>query len=502
MKTSKIGTIMPWAGDGNEGDLLSNIPKGWILCDGTVHPASRYPLLTSLLGNSYGGSTITGDFPHYTGTCKVPDISTRCMMDLEPAMLNQAAYQYGQSSAATVVGNLVSGDGLTTSIPTLISADTDLAFNPLPSINLVGKMTNITLNPPSFQTTVSTVARKLGINHMPYHNHGGTYNRASAGAAPPDVFSPSSMQIGGSRPFPNSCGTGTWNTATFTQITNAETWCNGRLPVTFYDENTLISTDKFYEFTSSANQDYSGIPANTAQARPIDSLIYTGPFSSIPVKTHREATWEGLFPRPMEFSNRRNYFGLNTGVIGSTGLQDDPESVGIKVVGNVTIVAGQTTVSLPAGTLIGTNYTQIVPLMFVKSASTTGTFMASGTQVLSVSRLSGSSTADYVYQIELSEVIGGAGSTTTQLSFRHGTYPTTLNSQASAQDPATFSFGSHNHASFDITMNVGSLSGPSTHPINDMSIGNVAPETISGALNIIANIANPSLNVVYLIRAY
>jgi hypothetical protein len=35
-----------------------------------------------------------------------------------------------------------------------------------------------------------------------------------------------------------------------------------------------------------------------------------------------------------------------------------------------------------------------------------------------------------------------------------------------------------------------------------MSVGNIAPETISGALNIIANISNPSLNVVYLIRAY
>ena len=28
MKTAKIGTIMPWAGDGNDGFALSNLPKG------------------------------------------------------------------------------------------------------------------------------------------------------------------------------------------------------------------------------------------------------------------------------------------------------------------------------------------------------------------------------------------------------------------------------------------------------------------------------------------
>ena len=82
MKTAKIGTIMLWAGDGNDGDLLSNVPTGWILCDGRVYPGSRYPLLTSVLGNSYGGTPLTGDFPHYVGTIKLPDITGRCMMDL------------------------------------------------------------------------------------------------------------------------------------------------------------------------------------------------------------------------------------------------------------------------------------------------------------------------------------------------------------------------------------------------------------------------------------
>ena len=34
MRAAKIGTIMPWGGDGGTGFLESNIPKGWITCKG------------------------------------------------------------------------------------------------------------------------------------------------------------------------------------------------------------------------------------------------------------------------------------------------------------------------------------------------------------------------------------------------------------------------------------------------------------------------------------
>ena len=62
MRVAKVGTIMPWAGDGNEGFALGNVPQGWILCDGKIYSASRYPLLASEIGNTYGGSGLTGNF--------------------------------------------------------------------------------------------------------------------------------------------------------------------------------------------------------------------------------------------------------------------------------------------------------------------------------------------------------------------------------------------------------------------------------------------------------
>lgn len=500
---------MPWAGDGNEGNLLSNIPTGWILCDGRVYQASRYPLLASIIGNSYGGTPITGEFPHYVGTVKVPDITGRVLMDLEQNMLANTKYQYGQSDAYSKLFNLVVDDGLSVSVPTLISADTDLAFNVTSNIEFVGKMTggpnatNISISPPSFSTTIYTVPRKLGINHMPYHKHPGTYTSAQAFQAPPDTFSPSSMTVGGSRTLENNCGTSTWNEATFNNAENAETWCSGLSPITFYDENTLIQTNQFNTFISTVSYDYSKIPALTATARVLESQIYTDAFTSIPVTTHAEDAWTGMFPRPIETSNRRNYFGINTGTTGPTGLADDPEGRDIFTVGGVTITSGQSQITLPSGTDItdaNGGFTRIVPYMYITSNETLSAFIDKGTQVLNVVREGQS--PNYTYILDLSKPATGAGSVSGQVSFKYGTFPTTLNSTAAAQDPSSTTFQSHNHASFDLTMNNGNLSGPTTHPVTNVQRGDVVPETITGALNIIANIANPSLNVVYIIRAY
>jgi hypothetical protein len=501
MKTAKIGTIMIWGGDGNQGNLGSNVPKGWILCDGTVYPASRFPLLTSVIGNSYGGSEIAGQFPHYSGTSKVPNISSKCMMDLEPSMLNQTTYQYGQSDAFFVVGNLIVDDGLSVPIPTLISADTNLSFEPLPSSNFIGKMTDITLSPPNFQTTVYTVARKLSINHMPFHNHPGFYTGAATTGTAPAVYEPSSMGVGGNRQVDGNCGLLGWTEITFNNIEQAETWCGGKMPVTYYDEDTLVTTDSFRQFISTQDKSYSSVPSLTATARVLDTTEYTDAFSSIPKTTHAQPTWEGLFPRPIVTANRRNYFGYNTGIVGATGLQDDPETVAVVAVAT-TIVGASTFVTLPAGADLGTNYDKIVPGMLIKSATTTGVYIPATTQIVSVERLSGTSPANYVYRLELSQNIFGTGSVNTSVIISHGTFPTTLNTTESAQDPSLSALKSHNHGSFDITMSVGSLQGPTTHPVNNVSIGNVSAETITGALNIIANVANPSLNIVYIIRAY
>ena len=66
MRTAKIGTILPWGGDGGNGFLASNIPKGWIVCDGSTKDASDYPLLASMIGDTYGGDMTKAAGGNYT----------------------------------------------------------------------------------------------------------------------------------------------------------------------------------------------------------------------------------------------------------------------------------------------------------------------------------------------------------------------------------------------------------------------------------------------------
>lgn len=511
MKTAKVGTIMPWAGNASEGTLIDNVPHGWVLCDGRVYDADRYPLLASVIGNSYGGTNITGDFPHYLGTIKVPDITGRAMMDLEPFMITQSEYNAGQSDAYLKLvdsggESLVVGDGLEKSIPTLISADTDLAFTIDVDVPFVGKFTNgptggnIQVSDPAFTTTTYLYARKLGINHMPYHKHPGDYEKAVAGGPQPELFSPDSFTVGGNKSIGGGCGTVGWYEASLANPGEAPTWCNGAGLITYFDENTLIETYQFNEFISDSNNDYSQTPPQSASAVTYQSPNpYTGNFSGQPVTAHAQKAWTGLFPRPQEFTSRRNYFGFG-GTIGSTGLGDDPEAGQNAYLLSLSVTGGANFINIPAGTNIGPDYDGVVPNMLVSSSQSGVVKIAPGTQVLMVSRtgLSGA----YEYTVELDRNILGSGSSTIDIYFRHGTYPTTMNTTPQGQDPAGSVFGSHNHGSFEIIMEKGTLQGPTTHPVNDVSKGNVAPETIGGALNILANVACPSQNFVFIIRAF
>ena len=512
MKTAKIGTIMPWAGNGNDGSLPSNIPKGWILCNGRVYQADRYPLLSSVLGNSYGGTDITGDFPEYGGTVKVPDITGRVMMDLEPAMLFDPEYQAGQADAYLKLvdaagDDLVVDDGLTKSITTNISADTNISFSIPSDIEFSGKLrgganeTNITISNPSFTATVYTIGRKLGINHMPTHRHPGEYTTAVGGASGPELFYPSAFQVGGSQSGDAGCPDVSWLQASLSDP-DAPRWCNGAGFITYYDDTTLIETFEFNEFISTPDYDYSQIPPETAPDVIYDGLsAYTDTFTAKPITTHAQVAWEGFFPRPMEFFGSRNFFGYGTGFVDPTGIPDDPEYRPAQSF-DVLLQSGSTSFTIPAGTFIGTSFDYIRPFMLVKVDNEdygSGAYLERGTQVISISREG--SVGNYEYVVELSKNVVGAGTSTKTVTFRDGTYPTNLNRPPSGQDPTGQTFRAHDHGTFEIEMG-GGLKGPTTVPVNNVSKGDVLAQTINGALNISAQVANPSQNIVYIIRAY
>jgi len=522
MKSAKVGTIMPWSGDGNDGFSLSNIPKGWIVCGGQLENASRYPLLTSIIGDTYGANDeFGGNFPEYEGSIRMPNMTLKMPIDLEPNYLAQSEYQYGQSDAYNVLvtnsytGNaLVGGFGsisLTSPIPITISANTDIDFTVDPSLVMNAKMTNISIAPPDFSTTVYTINRKLGINHTPGHSHPGTYSKATAQFSGPHLFEPSNIVTGGgvSGSCVNDFG---YSECQLQDAATAPSWQNGRVQATYYGDEqhefTLPSGDRFYNFEGS---DYwAKVPAQNwppTQAHPSGlvaasdlSYIYNGTSStntftvtdSDVVKTHAMDAWTGLFPKPIEVGNRRNHFGPTTNY--------DPDTASAFTVSGVTIPANASSIDLPAGANIGSAYEldEVVPFMWVYLNGV----VRPGTQITGISR-EGNSTATYVYTIELSQPCANTTALSNQtLSFKHATYPTTTNNITSQLDPNSSSFLGHNHGSFELNQGRGSLAAPTTHPVNNVSLGTVSPENINDALNIIAEVSMPALICTFLIKAY
>ena len=162
MRTAKVGTILPWSGDGGTGFLVSNIPRGWIVCTGQTLKAADYPLLASNLGDTYGGSMVDLNGDHYpfpyigyeNAEFRLPQLSNRVMTDLENTDLNDPTYQHGQSDAQSVVGSLVQDYGETVSVTTTYEATSDIDFTLNIAGNLYFKFTNITLFAPDFIETI------------------------------------------------------------------------------------------------------------------------------------------------------------------------------------------------------------------------------------------------------------------------------------------------------------------------------------------------------------
>lgn len=592
---------MSWGGDGSEGFSASNIPKGWVVCDGSSLSASRYPLLASVIGDSYGGTNFAGEFPEYTGRFRVPNISARVLMDLEPSMLNEPKYLYNQYDAKDILGDLVKDDGFTTPINTLLLSESDIVFSlspidsgvinaidnigavsvdrkpgtygpiaasggtgegalftvvvanagtvsapiggaitvtidsggqgysdndvltffdvllgnggappltvqvnngsPVVSSNLTfsGKMTNIVVSNPDFNTSIYTVPRKLGINHMPSHPHPSTYPYAQATSSGPMEFRPANITTGGTAS--GECDGYGYVDCTLSDSTTAATWQDGYVLATYYadelSENTLPTTDKFLYFPPTGSYDYSKVPSANAPQRVINGTTYTTTFPDIPNKNHQQDAWTGMFPKPSaSHGNRRNYFGTSTL---TTNPPANPEAIPVFTVSGVVMTSGVTKLLLPTGTDLGTTFDKIVPFMWVTGS---GTGIPEGTQVLSITRTSGTTVATYVYEIELSNVTTDTAAGTETLTFKHGTYPTTINNVNDALDPTSNAFTSHGHGTFDIAMTRGTLNPPPTFPVNNVAINNVSPESLINALNIVIDASAPSVNITYIMRAY
>ena len=80
------------------------------------------------------------------------------------------------------------------------------------------------------------------------------------------------------------------------------------------------------------------------------------------------------------------------------------------------------------------------------------------------------------------------------------TYPTNLSHLG--EDFTDSLVGSHNHFSFDVSMNIGGLRVPPNIAVNNVQSYTVNVQDIPDALNILMDNQTPSQTVVMIIRAY
>ena len=438
MRAAKIGTIMPWGGDGNEGFLVSNIPKGWMVCKGQTVNASDYPLLASVIGDTYSATESMTDssgneyaFP-YIDTAAVftlPNLSAKCMVDIEASYLDQTKYRFGQDdpknkildSNGTKLGDLlVSGTGggatsYVSNVKTTWQATADIDFTLNLSGNLYFKFSGMLLQAPDFVETVYTMRRKLGINHTPSHSHADSIPTAQVNPSGPMVFRTdggvnqtgvASLGICGTTVTPVSC-----------EFKDAQptSWANGSTDITFYGngnyENTLPTMSGPMEFvTDSRGYNYWGhVPAtdwrqagsNGTGSNAFDTNRGSGPkaeyqrqtvsgsagntqsiVNTEPMKSHKTQAHTGMHPRPIIQRNRPNFFGYTrNGQTAPTqgGIVDHPEAMSPFQVSNVTLTENSNEISLPATVDLGrtystgsgasaaswTQYDAITPFMYV-----------------------------------------------------------------------------------------------------------------------------------------
>ena len=184
-RAAVIGTIIPWTGP------IGTIPNGWIICDGQKLLARDFPLLAQAIGDTYnsGLSDFSGNFPGYSGSITIPDLNNRVLMDIEDSYFtNVALGGTGKTidtdpDARALLSPLI-GDNVDNGATTIFTdVFIDVVFTLNDRTGYSGKITGNTFTPGEGARTLYFGPRKLGHQHIPRHNHTGTYETISLASA-------------------------------------------------------------------------------------------------------------------------------------------------------------------------------------------------------------------------------------------------------------------------------------------------------------------------------
>jgi hypothetical protein len=153
-KGTAIGTIISWSGD------ITNMPPGWIICDGKTLEVDDYPTLFDIIGYRYGGSG---------NSFNTPRLLNRAIVDYHPSHANVASIGLTSDFVARMgedTANSTSGR----------SSNIDLFFTISNVNNFSAKVTELGINSPSYSDELSVVPRVLGDHHTGSHSHPGEVN--------------------------------------------------------------------------------------------------------------------------------------------------------------------------------------------------------------------------------------------------------------------------------------------------------------------------------------
>jgi len=169
LKGLPIGAIIPWASD------QSNIPRGWVICNGRVLSNTTYPLLFNVIGNAYGGTEgSTFKLPPLTNSPKgIVDIFRghyNYLRDKGPAYAPETN-SISNDRFWQIIGRGNNGDeGGSTQVDWQSEIDVFGEF--IGSPNFLASYDEITISDGSFSDSTSYTETRLYDYHLQSHNHG------------------------------------------------------------------------------------------------------------------------------------------------------------------------------------------------------------------------------------------------------------------------------------------------------------------------------------------
>jgi microcystin-dependent protein len=505
MRAAQVGTILPWSGNARD------IPEGWLECNGQTLEAVDYPVLASIIGNTYGptnglngriyGNYILGD------QFRLPQLNTRVLADYEPSYVNISSLQMGQTYASGAVGGIIITNG-----------EVDITRTVTNPADLTSGSTNLQV------TTGSGTGLVINVSS----NNGGRAainNVASVGQ---------NFAIGDTLTIPASYFGGTDDVVLEVQWTLPSV--ADVLTPTAQGSTQLIAGDG----TVSSPPTSANAPADLNFVLS-DSANLTGQIRDFSVNPPSYFRSFYTIPRKLSKDHMPSHrHAAPSGVPGYNAADSDGQYVeGFQCPNVVTAVEGnQKQKALAPGS--GGDIDKVLPgvlyvTSFEEGVTLRETFAAIYSNFNSVG--AGLGVDQPVWSGPIPRPMGATwnGTANSKCNYRESTaagildnvknwygnqtadqiaqagppsltYPTTLNHLGEEHTDQR----SHNHYSFEVIMNAGYLRPPTIVPIDNIQISsqltgsatNVAIQNIPGALNITVDVKTPTLSMMYLIRAF